>query len=94
MPLTCLLLHVKAVLLEHASECPLQVVNKRNDHGRREYGLAGLAAVEARDSIVFGCVVAWRGGMGDRGRREEGGCGYNAVEAVRRAGSRCMHGEG
>lgn len=32
--------------------------------------------------------------MGDRGRRAEGEYGYNAVEAVRRAGSRCMHGEG
>lgn len=62
--------------------------------GRREYGLAGLAAVEARDSIVFGCVVAWRGGWGIEGGERKGDVGYNAVEAVRRAGSRCMHGEG
>lgn len=52
------------------------MVNKRNDHGGREYELAGLAAVEARDSIVFGCVIARPERWGDRGRREEEGCGY------------------
>lgn len=43
--------------------------------GRREYGLAGLAAVEARDSIVFGCVVAWRGGWGIEGGERKGDVG-------------------
>lgn len=52
------------------------MVNKRNDHGGREYELAGLAAVEARDSIVFGCVIARPERWGDKGRREEEGCGY------------------
>lgn len=44
--------------------------------GRREYELAGLAAVEARDLIVFGCLTVWRERWEDRRRREEEVCGY------------------
>lgn len=52
--------------------------------GRREYELAGLAAVEARDSIVFGCLTVWRERWGDGGRREEEVCGYRRGEGSKK----------
>lgn len=53
--------------------------------GRREYELAGLAAVEARDSIVFGCLTVWRERWGDGGGGRKRCVGIGAVKAVRRA---------